>query len=200
MRFVLYSSYGLFLFQHHSNKLTFMAETQQHETRKKQGVRSSKKLSTKVDLTPMVDLGFLLITFFIFTTTVSQPTAMKLTLPHDDKDSMTTSATKTISLVLTSNNKIFYYNGDSLNNMHETNYSPEGLRNVLLNKKIFVKNNFRNAKETVVLIKPTKDASYKNIVDALDEMQINQISRYVLMDADKNETTSLISKMKTENK
>jgi hypothetical protein len=113
---------------------------------------------------------------------------------------MTTSATKTISLVLTSNNKIFYYNGDSLNNMHETNYSPEGLRNVLLNKKIFVKNNFRNAKETVVLIKPTKDASYKNIVDALDEMQINQISRYVLMDADKNETTSLISKMKTENK
>jgi biopolymer transport protein ExbD len=171
-----------------------MAEVQQHETRKKQGVRQSKKLSTKVDLTPMVDLEFLLITFFIFTTTVSQSTAMNLTLPHDNKDSMTTSANKTISLVLTSNNKIFYYNGDSLNNMHETNYSPEGLRNVLLNKKMFVKNNFHDAKETVVLIKPTKDASYKNILDALDEMQINQISRYVLMDADKNEIASLISK------
>lgn len=171
-----------------------MAEMQQHETRKKQGVRRSKKLSTKVDLTPMVDLGFLLITFFIFTTTVSQPTTMNLTLPHDNKDSMTTSASKTISLILTGNNKIFYYNGDSLNNMHETNYSSEGLRNVLMNKKIFVKNMFHDEKETVVLIKPTKEASYKNVVDALDEMQINQISRYVLMDADKNEMTSFISR------
>ena len=54
-----------------------------------------------------------------------------------------------------------------------------------------MENKFGNPKETVVLIKPTKDANYKNVVDVLDEMQISQISRYVLMDANKNEVASL---------
>src|SRR5215210_1832528 len=105
-----------------------MAEVQQQERRKKQGVRRSKKLSTRVDLTPMVDLGFLLITFFVFTTTISSPKAMMLTLPKDSPDSTITEASKTISLLLSGSNKIYYYNGDSINNMYETNYSPVGLR------------------------------------------------------------------------
>jgi biopolymer transport protein ExbD len=172
-----------------------MTEIQQHEPRKKRGVGRSKKLSTKVDLTPMVDLGFLLITFFVFTTTTATPTAMNLILPHaDNKDSMITSESKTINLILAGNDKIFYYNGDSIINIRSTNYSPTGLRNVLLNKKAVVENMFGDAKETVVLIKPTKDANYKNIVDVIDEMLIDQISRYVLMEADKNEIASLTSK------
>lgn len=170
-----------------------MAEVQQHDSHKKQGVRRSKKLSTRVDLTPMVDLGFLLITFFVFTTTVSKPTAMNLRMPHDtdNNDSMVTSESKTINLLLAGQNKIYYYNGDNINNIHSTNYSPQGLRSVLLSKKSAVQNKFSNAPETVALIKPMADATYKNIIDVLDEMQINQITRYVLMSANKNEMVLL---------
>lgn len=166
-----------------------MAEVQQPERRKKQGVRRRKKLSTKVDLTPMVDLGFLLITFFVFTTTISSPKVMDLIVPHNSDDSTTTSADKTISLLLADSNKIYYYNGDSINNMHETKYSPEGLRSVLINKRTAVQKQFGYALETVVLIKPTDGATYENLIDVFDEMQINKITRYVLMDANKYEMT-----------
>ena len=89
-----------------------MAELQQGETRTSKGVRPSKKLSTKVDLTPMVDLGFLLITFFVFTTSLSTPMVMKLSLPDDlTKDSSLIPVSKTISFLLSGNSKIYYYNG-----------------------------------------------------------------------------------------
>lgn len=166
-----------------------MAEIQQQNSNGKGGGRR-KKLSTKVDLTPMVDLGFLLITFFVFTTSLSHPTAMRLVLPADNVDNAPQiAASKTISILLSAAGKIYYYNGDSTGNMRRTDYSAAGLRSVIVNKKAFVQSKFGDAKETVVLIKPTVDATYGNIIDALDEMQINMVTRYVLMDADENENT-----------
>ena len=80
------------------------------------GVKKGKKLSTRVDLTPMVDLGFLLITFFIFTTTMSQPTAMRLFLPKDVENPEEQNKVKNsavITLMLGKNDVIYYYEGDS---------------------------------------------------------------------------------------
>lgn len=139
-----------------------------------------KRLSTRVDLTPMVDLGFLLITFFIFTTTMSEATGMKLTLPKDSPDSSKTSASKTLNLILAGGNKIWYYRGDDLQKVALTDYN--GLRSVITNMRSSVQQQFKDPKETVVLIKPTPSSSYKNLVDTWDEMTICDISRPVLME------------------
>lgn len=161
-----------------------MAEMQQSEVRNKKDVTRGKKLSTRVDLTPMVDLGFLLITFFIFTTTMSQPTAMRFITP-DDRDTTNPSLapeSKTISLLLEENNIIKYYHGMQANLMQETNYDKDGLRRVLLDKLQAIREARGSAKEMVVLIKPRSGATYKNIIDVLDEMLINGISKYAVVE------------------
>lgn len=174
-----------------------MADIQQTETKKKSraGVHRSKKLSTRIDLTPMVDLGFLLITFFVFTTTISDARVMQLAVPNDRTPAFTNiPQSKTISLILAANNTVFYYNGDSVNNMHITNYSANGLRQVIENKKDVVGKNFGNSLETIVLIKPTDSSSYENVVNTLDEMLITQVKTYILIDASQTESQFVAQK------
>ncbi len=169
-----------------------MADLQQSESRRKRGGIRSKKLSTRVDLTPMVDLGFLLITFFIFTTTLSQPTAMHLVIPDDRDASVPPSLTpqsRTISLILEANDMVRFYSGNDLSGAQTTNYAASGLRTVIINKIEEVKKRFGNHAAPIVLIKPTREANYKNIVTALDEMLINNVKKYVLMEPSAEETT-----------
>jgi len=145
------------------------------------GVKKGKKLSTRVDLTPMVDLGFLLITFFIFTTTMSQPTAMKLFLPKDTEkpeDQNKIKASGALTLMLGKNDVVYYYEGElapDASNFKSTSFKE--VRDVIINKK-----KSTDPKDFVVVIKPNKDATYKNTVDMLDEMLINDIKRYALVD------------------
>ena len=151
------------------------------------GVKKSKKLSTRVDLTPMVDLGFLLITFFIFTTTMSQPTAMKLYLPKDaDKpeDQNKAKQSGVITILLGKDDNVFYYEGildNTASNFKSSTFKE--IRNVLLDKK-----SRTPEKDLVVVLKPSEECTYKNVVDILDEMAINVLKRYALVDITKDET------------
>jgi biopolymer transport protein ExbD len=170
-----------------------MAEIEQNITRKHRGVSARKTLSTRVDLTPMVDLGFLLITFFIFTTSIAQPVAMNLAMPDDRsvKDPMLASAEKTLTLVVGGADAIFYYEGIFDGSVKRTSYKSTGIRNIISNKKQRVKDRYKTS-GLVVLIKVTKEASYKNIVDCLDEMLINEVSTYMLLDASVDEEKAML--------
>ena len=80
-----------------------------------------------------------------------------------------------------------YYSGDNPALMQETNYSPSGIRSVILLQAQKVAARYGNRSETVVLIKPTEDCTYENIINTLDEMTINDVQRYILMDVNKEE-------------
>jgi biopolymer transport protein ExbD len=171
-----------------------MAEIQSDNSSKRKGTKG-KKLSTRVDLTPMVDLGFLLITFFIFTTTMSSPTAMRLIVPDDSNGpDISTAKGKTLNLLLSANDNVYYYEGDDPLQMKVADYSQKSLRQIILNKKKSVAEQYGNGSEMVVLIKPSDEANYKNIVDALDEMKINDVAKFVLMDATTEEKQLLAVK------
>jgi biopolymer transport protein ExbD len=168
-----------------------MSEIQQQGGHNKRGGARSKKLSTRVDLTPMVDLGFLLITFFIFTTTMAAANGLNVVVPDDTptKDVNVTAEGKTLSLILGDNDVIHYYQGLNTAGSKSTNYSPAGLRAVIREKIREVQEHYGNNEAAVILIKPTDLASYRNVVAVLDEMRINNVKKYVLMEASAAEKT-----------
>jgi biopolymer transport protein ExbD len=140
------------------------------------GVKKAKKLSTRVDLTPMVDLGFLLITFFIFTTTLSQPTTMSLAMPKDDvkdQDLQKVKESGALTILMGKGNQVYYYEGMDPSKLQSSNYKQ--IRDVILKKKANTP-----ADDLFITIKPDKDATYENVVNVLDEMTIDQISRYAM--------------------
>ena len=187
-----------------------------------------KKMNTRVDFTPMVDMMMLLITFFMLCTTLSKPQAMQLTMPSNDKnvqdqDKSATKASHTITLILAGKDKIYHIDGlpkyDDPTCLKETTWGKDGIRKVLIShvteegiapvakimlakqkldeKKIKynmpdstyqkelaeIKNGNLDGEKVpklTIIIKPLDTASYKNMVDALDEMQICSIGTYVI--------------------
>ncbi|GAA4727718.1 ExbD/TolR family protein [Flavisolibacter ginsenosidimutans] len=173
------------------------------------GVKKSKKLSTRVDMTPMVDLGFLLITFFIYTTTMSTPNTTKLNMPKKEEDKtqqMEVEKSGLLTILLGKGDQIYYYEGELKpdgSNFMTSSYDPnseQGIRKVLQKKKAQViaawtpnpaiKDDSKDRAFTVI-IKPSKEANYGRTVDILDEMTINNISRYAIIDISDPESTVL---------
>ena len=175
------------------------------------GVKKAKKLSTRVDMTPMVDLGFLLSTFFIFTATLSSPVAMDLNMPKDTEKVEEESKIKqsgALTILLGKGDQVYYYEGE----LTEENASSifkqttfKGIRDVIIKKKQQVIKDYKpEAKDEdikqkakargdkdwekaaldrdfFVVIKPNAEATYKNTVDILDEMTINNVKRFAMV-------------------
>jgi biopolymer transport protein ExbD len=150
------------------------------------GVKKGKKLSTRVDLTPLVDLAFLLITFFIFTTTMSTPTAMKLYLPKDtDKPEELNKAKESgaLTLILGKDKNVYYYEGIlATDGANFKQMAFSGMRELVLNKK-----QSTNVEDLVIVIKPTADCTFDDVVNALDEMTIADVKRYAMVDVAEGE-------------
>lgn len=171
----------------------------------KDGKVRSKKMSTKVDFTAMVDLAFLLITFFMLTTTLAKPNIMPIVMPEkkdlNKEDLEETKESQVLTLLLGANDKVYYYEGISDAKLDSTDYSAEGVRKVILGKKDRVKAQWGEDEKDDpknpgqkkiysklnVVIKPTKDSRYKNLVDTFDEMKICSVARYVMLPISKVE-------------
>lgn len=161
------------------------------------GVKKGKKMSTRVDLTPMVDLGFLLITFFMFTTTLSKPKTMQINMPTDEKveeaDKTKIKASTVITVLLSKNHRIYYYEGIGDDptkppDVKVTYFKPkDGIRDVIINKKKMVADMVRSGQlgpkdQTTILIKPDNNSTYEDMVNILDEMSINDVRVYAIVD------------------
>ena len=184
----------------------------------KHNKQRAKKSSTHIDMTPMVDLAFLLLTFFVLTSTFNKPKAMELNFPAKPKDEkQNMKVNNAITFIMTEKDEIYYYMGEFYPEknakQHEpttllkTDFSFEGLHKILLdnNKPTIeevnkltteLKNRARadttdkrlasqakGKKEALtVLIKADDKASYKNVIDLIDELNICDIGKYAVVD------------------
>jgi len=179
-----------------------------------------KKIDLRVDFTPMVDMNMLLITFFMFCTSLSKPQTMEINMPSKDaeiEDLTPVKDSEAITILLGGDNRVFYYfgmikeDGSSYLNpkfLIESDYSENGLRAMLLNRnrraiadlqelKLKKLNNqiseedfkkqsteIKGQKGTpTVMIKALDESTYMNLINVLDEMQIANIGKYAIIEA-----------------
>ena len=143
-----------------------MAEIQESGNKKKGGKNKQKKMTVRVDFTPMVDMNMLLITFFMLCTSLSKPQTMEISMPSNDKNvteeqQSKVKASQAITLLLGGDDKLYYYDGEpnykDYSSLKETTYKADGLRAMLLQRN-------------------------RAAVNEVNEMQICNIGKYVITD------------------
>jgi biopolymer transport protein ExbD len=151
----------------------------------------TKKMSTRVDLTAMVDLGFLLITFFMLATTMNKPKTMEVNKPAKEEEKVKEppiKMSKTATLMLGARNKCYaYVSPDEIDatteiSLDSLDYSPTGLRKFIQRRQKEVQEQWGDKDQLFVMIKPLPASTVKNIVDVLDEMTINDVKRYAILE------------------
>jgi biopolymer transport protein ExbD len=147
----------------------------------------SKKASTRVDLTAMVDLAFLLITFFILTTTLQKPKAMDLVMPDKDEKNDTNlpvPESRTMTILLGSKDKLEWYIGmpsKPVTAPTVDGYGKNGIRKAILEKGAEIKA-ASGGKEMIVLIKPSDKSTYENMVSIMDELNVTGVQQRAIVD------------------
>lgn len=196
----------------------------------KGGKKRAKKQSTRVDMTPMVDLAFLLLTFFILTATFNKPKSMELTFPAPPEKIEDQPPIKNgITFLLTKDDRIFYYEGEfrpeandkgPKTTLSELSFSQNSLHKYLLDKNKVMQDKIRALEDKfkknempdstykrlvrevkadkesyTYLIKTDDKATYKNVIDVIDELNINVVGKYVMVDILKPELDLIVEKV-----
>ena len=146
-------------------------------------------------MTPMVDLGFILITFFVITVQLSKPVALNLIMPKEGGDPTPLGESGALTVLLKDNDHVYYYNGKwsaalLKKEIYTTNFSVKnGLGQIVREKQQWLDGHDRKEgrKGLMLLIKPGHGASYRSVIDALDEATINGIKKYAVLSTDKEE-------------
>lgn len=206
-----------------------MAEIQEGGGGQKGGKKRAKKQSTRIDMTPMVDLAFLLLTFFVLTATFSKPKSMELTFPAPPPIEKQDEVKNGITFLLSKDDRIFYYEGQfraaddekgAKTVLKELNFSRESLRKYLLDKnkdmqdriialkakfdknqmadttyKRLVREAKADQKSYTYLIKTDDKATFKNVIDVIDELNYNAVGKYVMVDILKTELDLVTEKV-----
>jgi biopolymer transport protein ExbD len=168
-------------------ELTLLSRGQQ----RRPGSRRMKKDNPKTDLTPMVDLGFLLIAFFVITTELSKPVITNLNMPHDGPP-VKLKGSNALTVLLDNANMIYYYQGDwkealAKGEVYKTNFAFKGgLGDIIREKQLFLDrqakiNGDEGRKGLMLLIKASRETNYESVVDVLDEILINDVKKYALV-------------------
>ncbi|HNO81168.1 MAG TPA: biopolymer transporter ExbD [Bacteroidia bacterium] len=180
----------------------------------------AKKASTHIDMTPMVDLAFLLLTFFMLTTTFSKPKTVEINMPL--KDGEPTKVNNAITVLLSDKDRVFWYFGEfkpGETQLNQTDFSDNGIRKILLDKNSAAHAEVKRLEDELakrqiadstfkrlaveaksqksalmVLIKTDDKAKYRNVIDILDELSIASVGKYAVVDMMKDEY-DLIQKM-----
>jgi biopolymer transport protein ExbD len=157
--------------------------------RSSKGRGRAQKRNTRVDLTAMVDLGFLLITFFMLASVFQKPKAMELNKPapllEEPVVEESIKETKTFTIIAGKNDKLYCYTGaddDLAAKIDTLNFSRQALREKVLQRKDEVTKQWGNSDFLVVFIKFYPKSKYRNMVDILDEMAICGVRRYAIVD------------------
>ncbi|WP_266203217.1 ExbD/TolR family protein [Pontibacter kalidii] len=158
-----------------------MAEIQEKADSGKGGKKRAKRSSTKIDMTPLVDLAALLITFFMLTTTFNKPQTMEINMPvkpDNEEEQIALKASNAMTIILGADDKIYYYFGLAEDNPEviESSYAAGGIRKVLTSPQV------KSNDKMTVMVKPMEGSRYKNMVDILDELKITDTKKFAMVE------------------